>query len=340
MNRAFPLESLLLGDSLPSSEWKNIFLSLFRRKLTTPESKILLLLMARIGEDGKSAAGCLQALRRLEPPKRINLPFLIDVCGTGGDGRHTFNISTVSSFVIAGAGGYVAKHGNRSVSSKVGSSDLMEALGVRIEVPFSQMMKALRQSRLAYFHAPLYHPSFSYLQPLRRELGIRTLFNLLGPLVNPVQLGFQVIGVSNAAWLLSISEAAKFLNRRRAAVLRSEDGLDELSTRSSSDILYLEGRKIKKMKVSPAELGFKKPGKHAYEGGDLATNRRIALGILEGRLRGPEKDIVLLNSGFALWIAGLAPSIKEGIEKSRWSIRTARALQALEGLRRISKERN
>ncbi len=340
MNRAFPLESLLLGDFLPSSEWKNIFLSLFRRKLTASESKTLLLLMAKKGEDGKSVAGCLQALRWLEPPKRINLPFLIDVCGTGGDGMRTFNVSTVSAFVIAGAGGYVAKHGNRSVSSKVGSSDLMEALGVRLEVPFSQMLKALRRCHIAYFHAPLYHPSFSYVQPLRRELGVRTLFNLLGPLVNPIQLGFQVIGVSNAAWLPSVSEAVKFLNRRRAAVLRSKDGLDELSTRSSNDILYLEGQKIKKMKISPAALGFKKPGEFAYEGGDLTANRRIALGILEGRLQGPQKDIVLLNSGFALWIAGLAPSIKEGIEKSRWSIRTARALQALEGLRQISKERN
>ena len=339
-SQTLPLRTLLLGTPMSAKRWEEIFLMLFKRRLTSGEIKTLLLLTSKKGEDAEEVGGCLRAARRLEPPKQVRLPFLMDVCGTGGDGMHTFNVSTVSAFVIAGAGGYIAKHGNRSVSSKVGSSDLMEALGVRLEVSVPQMLRALEKCRLGYFHAPLYHPSFSHIQPLRRELGVRTVFNLMGPLMNPIELQFQMIGVSNKNWLGPLSQALILLRRKRAALVRSQEGLDELSTRATSDILYIEGQRVKRMCLHPAKLGFKKPGKDAYEGGNLAANRKIALGILKDRVRGPRQDIVLLNSGFALWLMGLTPSVREGIERSRWALRTGQALQVLEGLRQITRERN
>ena len=338
--KTFPLDKLLLGDPISKNGWREIFLAVFQNNFSTIEIKTLLLLTAKMGESAEEVSGCLQAIRRLEPPRQMDLPYLIDICGTGGDGMQTFNVSTVCAFVIAGAGGYVAKHGNRSVSSKVGSSDLMETLGVRLDVPASRMMAALRRCHLGYFHAPFYHPSFSHIQPIRRELGVRTLFNLLGPLVNPIQLQFQMVGVSHPEWMEPLSKALQVLKRRRAALVRSKEGLDELSTRSENAILYLEGKQIKRMRLDPQTLGFRRAGKNAYQGGDLATNRKIALEILKGGLQGPYQDIVLLNSGFALWLAGLAGSIQEGIEKSRLSLGTGRALQVLQTLRQITNERN
>lgn len=328
---------LLLGQSVAPVNIEKIFLALFRGRLNPEEKKVLLLLLTKKGAEVVEVWGCVKALARLEPLRRVRLP-LIDVCGTGGDGRGTFNVSTVSSFVIAGAGGYVAKHGNRSVSSKVGSSDLMEALGIRVDFPFSRMLKVLHECHLGYFHAPLYHPSFSHVQRVRRELGIRTLFNLLGPLLNPLELRYQMIGISNPEWCEPVAKILQRLGRVKAAVVRSTDGLDELSTQETNDILLIEGAGMRRLRLDPRKFGFRGNRQADYQGGDLKTNREIALGILENRLRGPRQEIVLLNSGFALWLAGLASSIKEGIERSRWSLRTGRARDVLEALRRFTRK--
>ena len=331
--------NLLFSKTVAWPQWEKIFLALFHGQLSTEKMKTILLLMAKKGEGTPEIWGCLCALHQLERPHSVSLPFLMDICGTGGDGAQTFNISTVSGFVIAAAGGYVAKHGNRAVSSQTGSSDLMEALGVRLEVPYRTMRQALHQCHLGYFHAPLYHPHFSKVQALRQELGIRTIFNLLGPLVNPVELPFQMIGVSNPEWLRPVVEVLRRLKRRRAAVFHSFDGLDELSTHAPSDILYLEGNTVRNIRLDPKKLGFSKASKTAYEGGDLKTNSGIALGVLKNRLRGPCKEIVCLNSGFAVWMIGLASSIQEGIEISRHALRTGRALEVLEALRRFTNQK-
>lgn len=329
--------NFLLEKPVPSTTWEKLFLSVFRRGLDQNGIKALLLLLSKKGEGASEIWGCLRAVRRVEPPHHVPLPSVMDVCGTGGDGKHTFNISTVSSFVIAGAGAYVAKHGNRSVSSRVGSSDLMEGLGVRWEIPFSQMVKALRQCHLGYFHAPLYHSSFTRIQKARRELKVGTLFNVIGPLINPIELQCQMIGVSNPMWLKPVAEALKKLRRRRAAVFHGLDGLDELSTRATSDILCIEGGRMSRFRLNPRHFGFAKAGKSSYEGGGLKTNREIALRILENQERGPRQDVVLLNSGFALWLAGLSPTVEEGVERSRWAIRVGRARSVLDALRRATK---
>ena len=337
---SLPAGDLLLGQSLSEERWKEIFRAVFRGRMNSSDLKTLLVLLARKGEELPEIYGCVTALGRLEPPRPVRLPFLMDVCGTGGDGSRTFNVSTVSAFVIAAAGGYVAKHGNRAVSSRAGSSDLMESLGVRLEAPFERMLRALRECHLGFFHAPLYHPSFSRVQPLRRELAVRTLFNLLGPLLNPIAIHYQAMGVADKAWLLTVAQCLRRIGRRRAAVFHSLDGLDELSTREANDILYVNGKGIQKLRLNPRKLGFSRVRKNDYEGGGLKTNCQIALGILENRLRGPRQEIVLLNSGFALWLAGVVPSLEQGIEKSRWVLRTGRARDVLTGLRRLTRTKD
>ena len=313
---------------------------LFKGQLNGVEIKTILLTSAQKGEAASELTGCVKAVQSLEPPRRVPLPFLIDVCGTGGDQKGTFNISTVAGFVVAAAGGYVAKHGNRAVSSKTGSSDLMEALGIRIDIPFIRMCQALQKFHFGYFHAPIYHPSFSRIQSLRRELGIRTLFNLTGPLVNPVELSYQMIGVSNPKWLLPVAKTLVTLGRRRAAVFRSEDGMDELSTRVPSDILYVEKGQIRTLSLKPRKLGFARGKRRDYAGGDLKTNAEIAKGILEHRIRGPRQEVVLLNSGLALWLTGIASNLREGIERSRWVIQSGRAAAMLEALGEYTRRRN
>ncbi len=313
---------------------------LFRGQLSRVETKTILLTSAQKGEVASELTGCVKAVRRFEPPCLVLLPFLIDVSGTGGDQKGTFNISTVAGLVVAAAGGYVAKHGNRAVSSKTGSSDLMEALGIRIDIPFSRMCEALQKFHFGYFHAPIYHPSFSSVQPLRRELGVRTLFNLVGPLVNPVELSYQMIGVSNLKWLLPAARTLASIGRKRSAVFRSEDGMDELSTQVPSDILYVERNQIRAVSLNPRKLGFTRAGRRDYGGGDLRTNAEIARGILEHRIRDSRRDVVLLNSGLALWLAGVATTLREGIERSRWAIRSGCAAHTLGALREYTCRRN
>lgn len=333
------LRHLLMGRTLPSQEWKRLFLNLLQNRLGADEAKRLLVAIARKGEGIQEILGCVQALRKLEPPVPVKLPFLMDLCGTGGDGKGTFNISTVSSFVTAGAGAYVAKHGNRAVSSKCGSSDLMEALGIRIEAPPRRMLQALKRFRLGYFHAPCYHPIFAKIQPLRQSLGIRTIFNCVGPLLNPVRLDYQMIGVSNAKWFEPMAHVLAESGCKKGAVIRSVDGLDELSSTSPNEILCVEKGRIRKIRLDPKSLGFKGRGGKRLPGGDLRANKEIALGILEGRLTGPECDVVLLNSGFALWLTGLSCHPEEGIQLARFSIRSGRALEVLKGLQKFTTER-
>ncbi len=341
MKRKIPLHRLLTAEFLSTSQWENIFISAFKGRFVPDGIKAILLSLARKGEGEQELAGCVKALRRLEPPTKVPVPFLIDVCGTGGDKKGTFNVSTVTGFVVAAAGGYMAKHGNRAVSSKTGSSDLMEALGVRIDIPFTRMLEALRKFRFGYFHAPFMHPSFSKLQGIRRELGIRTLFNMMGPLVNPVELSFQMVGVANPEWLSPMAKALAAIGRKRAACFRSRDGLDELSTQAPSDLFYIEERKIRRIYLDPRKLGFRGRKKRKdYLGGDFKTNAEIARGVLEGRIDGPCQDIVALNSGLALWLTGIASTLQEGVERSRWILRSGRGLEVLEAFRAYTRARN
>ncbi len=295
-----------------------------------------LLVLAKKGISASQLSQMIAGIKKLEKPLAGTPGNLLDVCGTGGDGLGSFNISTVSAFVAAGAGGRVAKHGNRAVTSKCGSSDLMEALGVKLDAPQPLMKSALRSAGIGYFHAPFYHPALARVQALRREIGIRTFFNDAGPLLNPCRLSAQMIGVSGAGQLDFYEELLAKQKIRRALILRSLDGFDEATPSAPTEIAEIVNGQRKRWMLRPSKYGFNRASAAAYKGGGASVNRQIALGILEGRIHGPKRDVVLLNASLALYTAGVAASVAEGVVRSRASLDSGAARKALAKLVWIS----
>jgi anthranilate phosphoribosyltransferase len=327
---------LLQGQALRLNEAQQVFALLFKQKLSEAQAKALLLLLAHKGEEPEEMLGCLKALRALEPVISNKKREILDTCGTGGDRSHSLNISTLAAIVIAGAGGKVAKHGNRSITSRCGSSDLMEALGVNLSAKPQKMLRAV-ESGLGYFHAPFYHPVFSRVQPLRRKLGVKTVFNLLGPLTNPVRLSAQLIGISSPENFDLYAEVLRRLRYpERVLLCRSLDGMDELTTSADSEIAWIEKGKVRRSLFKIKSLGFKPAVKKDFAGGDVRTNQKLALRILTGKLKGPLRDIVILNAGAGLWILKKARNLKEGIRLAGNAVDSGKAFQALQRLKKAA----
>lgn len=327
------LAALLTGKTLESSKALKVFKDLFQGKLTAAESKALLVLLADRGETAVEVSACVEALRQLEKPLAMPFSDLVDTCGTGGDGKHSINVSTLAAFVMAGAGARVAKHGNRAISSRTGSSDLMEALGVKLDAPLAVMRTAIREAGIGYFHAPVYHPVFARVQPLRKALGIRTIFNLLGPLVNPCRVAYQLTGVSRKENLGLYAEVFKRRQGLKAAmVCHSDDGMDEISLSTLTRYAWIEKGRIRKGVIQPRKLGLKPTPAKLFQGGSARDNARFARQFLGGRLRDPRRDLILLNAAAGLWVAGLAADLREGFHRASLSVDQGKALQSLERL--------
>jgi len=262
--------------------------------------------------------------------KRIKLKnkVVIDTCGTGGDMIGTFNISTISAIVVSAAGVCVAKHGNRSVSSKCGSADLLEALGVKIDKDANRVKECIEKVGIGFMFAPLFHPAMKFAQPVRRELGIRTIFNFLGPLTNPAFVRYQLLGVSDLKLLRQFVSALKELGAIHVMTVMGSDGLDEITTTTKTQVCELKNGKIKEFSISPIEFGIKKASLKELLGSDKRTNVKIAKEILDGK-KGPRKDIVCVNAGAALYVAGVARNIKEGFELANITIDSGRAKEKL-----------
>lgn len=327
------LVRLLSGKGLHSRDAYAVFLSLFEGNLGDAKAKALLLLLAGKGETGDELQGCVKALRKLEPPLKIGIRHLMDTCGTGGDGRNAMNISTLAAFVIAGAGGKVAKHGNRAVSSRCGSSDLMEALGVRLDCPRGQMIQSIRRHGIGYFHAPFYHPVFAGMQLLRRRLKTGTIFNLLGPLMNPLKLEHQLIGVSKKTYVSLFAETLKRSKIKNALVCYGDDGWDELSIEARNTAAQVTPKGIKLLTIQSRKRPLNQKPSAC---GSVAQNKKLALAILRGKQKGYWREMVVLNSAAGLRVSGLAKNIEEGIRLAEQSIDSGRAYQALLGLIRLS----
>jgi len=262
--------------------------------------------------------------------KRIKLKnkVVIDTCGTGGDMIGTFNISTISAIVVSAAGVCVAKHGNRSVSSKCGSADLLEALGVKIDKDANRVKECIEKVGIGFMFAPLFHPAMKFAQPVRRELGIRTIFNFLGPLTNPAFIRYQLLGVSDLKLLRQFVSALKELGAIHVMTVMGSDGLDEITTTTKTQVCELKNGKIKEFSIFPIEFGIKKASLKELLGSDKRTNVKIAKEILDGK-KGPRKDIVCVNAGAALYVAGVARNIKEGFELANITIDSGRAKEKL-----------
>lgn len=297
----------------------------------TPAQIAALLTALRIrGEtaaDIAAAAGAMRARMR-----RIDLgPDLVDVCGTGGDGAHTLNISTAVALVLAGAGVRVAKHGNRAASSKAGGADVLEALGVRLDADDAAQRRAMDSARIAFLFAQAHHAALRHAAPVRREIGFRTIFNLLGPLSNPAGARRQLVGVFDAAWLEPIARALRDLGAARAYVVHGAGGLDEVSLAGATQVCALEDGAIRHFTVTPADAGVSEAPVAALRGGDAAHNAAALRALLDGAT-GPYRDAVVLNAAVAFAAVGEAASIRDGAARADAALRTGAAGAALDAL--------
>ncbi len=295
----------------------------------------LLVGLAMKGERPAEIVGLARTMRAHAVQVSRRFDDVFDTCGTGGDRANTFNISSCAAVVVAAAGVRVAKHGNRSASSKAGGADVYEALGVRITAAPAVVERCLAEVGIGFFFAPTFHPSMRHAGPVRRELGVRTAFNLLGPLTNPAGASRQLVGVPKPEFTELMARALMMLGTTRAWVVHGADGIDELTTTGYTKISECRDGAVNTFYLHPADVGLPKAPAGALQGGDARENARIINGILDGA-RGPARDVVLLNAGASLFIAGAAASVREGIAKASRAIDGGDARRTLEKLVAIS----
>lgn len=330
------LDALLEGQSLSRAEASALMEGWLAGAIEPELTGALLAALRSKGVSGEELAAMAAILREAValPCERPALR-LVDTCGTGGDGAGSFNISTAVAFTAAACGASVAKHGNRSASGKVGSADVLEALGLNLQAPAAAVVGALPQSGVTFLFAPGWHPALVGLAPVRRRLGVRTVFNLLGPLVNPLRPEAQVLGVARPELLEPMADALRRLGLERAVVVHGHGGLDEASLSGPSQLRLVENGVIRPLEIDPAALGLDPAAPEALAGGDVETNRRILEAVLQGGGSAAQRDVVALNTALVLWAAGLAASVPEGLEQARTALAGDAAWQRLQRLRQI-----
>ncbi len=331
------IQKVVEKQDLSSEEIKNLFNILMSGDATDSQIGAILTALRMKGETVEEISSAAQVMRE----KAVKVPVknktnLIDTCGTGGDKVNTFNVSTITAFVVAGSGAKVAKHGNRSVSSKCGSADIMEALGVKIDLPPEKVAEAIEKIGLGFLFAPIYHPAMKNVIRQRKEIGIRTIFNILGPLSNPAEAHYQLMGVYSKYLVEPLTKVLSMLGIKRAFVVHGMEGLDEVSITTETLVGELDEEEINVYKVKPEDFGLKSASLSDIEGGDLEYNLKIALDILEGKDNSPKTDFVALNTAFALKSVGLVENIKEGIDLAKETIHSKKAFDILEKLRNFN----
>jgi anthranilate phosphoribosyltransferase len=321
------LSRLAARQDLTGDEAADTMRTIMAGEATPGQIGALLMGLRAKGETAEEIEGLARTMLELATPVEHSLE-VIDTCGTGGDRAGTFNISTVAALVVSGAGIAVAKHGNRAASSRCGSADLLEALGVRIDLDPAGVSRCLAEAGIAFMFAPVFHPSMAHAGPVRREMRIPTVFNFLGPLTNPARPVAQVVGCSDPR-MLPLMASVLAGRGTRATLFRGDDGLDELTTTGPSTVLEVRDGEVRASALDPAELGIARASRDELAGGDVETNARIAREVLSGAA-GPRRDVVVLNAGAALEAAGRAASLAEGIEVASASIDSGAAAAALE----------
>ncbi|HXY11075.1 MAG TPA: anthranilate phosphoribosyltransferase [Terriglobales bacterium] len=333
-------------ESLSREQARQLMAEVLSGGCTDAQIAALLVALHMKGETVEEIVGFAEAIRRAATPLAIpedstldasgtERDALVDTCGTGGDASGTFNISTATAFVVAGAGVRVAKHGNRSVTSQCGSADVMEALGVYIDLPPARLAACLADVGMAFLFAPAIHVAVKYVQPARRELRLRTVFNLLGPLTNPARASAQVVGVYSADLVEKLAEALSMLGLRRAMVVHGSDGLDEITITAPTRIAEVRDGNVRSYEVTPEEFGMRRARLDDIAGGDAAENARIIRDILRGE-RSPRRDVVLLNAAAALVAAAKADHLIEGVSLATQAIDSGAAAGKLAALIRFT----
>src|SRR3989338_227222 len=330
------LRKLIFAQDLTGREAALLFTQMLNRTVDAGAAKSALVLLREKQESPCEIAHAVRVLLTGARTLNFDHPNLVDNCGTGGDGKGSFNVSTISALVAAAAGAYVAKHGNRSVSSKVGSSDLLEALGVRIDAKPATMLDCLRKLRIGYFHAPYYHQLMKDIAPIRKSIKGRTVFNLLGPLLNPVRVKKQVIGVSRREFVKRMAESVRILGTERALILHGEGGMDEATPFGTTHGMEMRMGKIRPFTLSAKNLGFTGGSVAGLRGGNVNTNKRIALDLLRGDLSGVKKNAVLLNAGVTLVVSGVAADLESAVAMADETVSSGKALDLLKRLVELS----
>lgn len=334
------INKLVDGKNLSKSEMVDVMREIMSGEATSAQIGAFITALRIKGETADEITGAAFVMR--EKAQKIQVTsnkVVVDTCGTGGDSSSTFNISTTAAFVAAGAGLTVAKHGNRSVSSKCGSADLLKELGVNIEAGYERVKNCMAEIGIGFLFAPMLHGAMKHAIGPRREIGIRTIFNILGPLTNPAGAECQVIGVYSESLTVQIAYVLKNLGSKHVFVVHGNDGLDEITLTVSTRVSELKDGNIKTYDISPEDFGLARCGPEELKGGTSQENAVITKDILSGK-KGPKRDIVLLNASAAIAAAGHADNIKDGIKIAEESIDSGAAMLKLEGLIRETSDEN
>ena len=329
------IEKLARHEDLTSDEAASAMTEIMEGRAAPAHISALLVGLAMKGERPAEVVGLARAMRQHAVQVARGYGDLFDNCGTGGDRAGTFNISSCAALIVAACGVRVAKHGNRSASSRAGGADVYEALGIRVAAPPAVVERSLAEAGIGFFFAQTFHPSMRHAAPVRKELGVRTAFNLLGPLTNPAGATRQLVGVPRPELTELMARALLLLGSKRAWVVHGADGIDEITTTGYTKISECRDGTVNTFYLHPAEVGLPKAAPQALLGGDAHENARIVERILEGE-RGSARDIVLLNAGAALFIAGAVPSVSEGIEMASRAVDRGDAKRTLERMVAIS----
>jgi len=332
MNIQEALRLVQAGGELSADDTESVFGEIMRGDATPAQIGALLMGLSIQGETPAIVAGAARAMRAAATHIHPHATGLLDTCGTGGDGASTFNISTTVALVVAAAGVPVAKHGNRAISSKSGSADVLEALDVRLDIAPDAVANCMDETGIGFLFAPAHHPAMKHAAGPRRELGIRSIFNLLGPLTNPANADYQVLGVYAKNKLTLVASSLQQLGIKRALVVHGRDGLDEITTTTLTDAIWVEpDSPIREFEIDPTAFGMPYAQATDLAGGDAEANAAIIHHVLDGE-KGPARDIVLLNAAAALWVAGKADGIATGLRIAAETIDSGKAARTLANL--------
>lgn len=328
------ISMLIDGKSMTTDEAAQVMEEIMTGAVTPAQFGAFVTALRMKGETVEEISGLARTMRA----KALKVDItgqMTDVVGTGGDGRNTFNISTVAAFVAAGAGLKVAKHGNRAASSQCGAADVLESLGVKINLTPEQVKQCLEEVGIGFMFAPSFHPAMKYAGPSRKEIGIRTVFNILGPLTNPAGATTYLLGVADGALVDTMAKVLQSLGCRHALVVHGEDGLDEITLTGRTQVCEVTGNGLKSYTINPEEFGFTRTGIENLKGGTAAENAEMLREILSGK-PGPRRDIVLMNATAALTAGNMVKTIKQGIKLAEESIDSGKAAAKLESLVRLT----
>ncbi len=332
------LNKLLAKQDLTVDEMHSVMRIIMSGGATDAQIGGFLIALRCKGESIDEIAAAATVMRELATKVKVSGEHVIDTCGTGGDGANTFNISTTCAFVVAAAGGKVAKHGNRSVSSNSGSADVLEAAGVNLDLSAEQVTQCVNEIGVGFLFAPKHHSAMKYAIGPRKEMGVRTLFNLLGPLSNPAETANQLIGVFSSEWLEPLAQVLKKLGSQHVLIVHAEDGLDEVSIASASNISELKEGVVSNYQITPEQFGLRRASLDSLAVDGAETSLTMMKAVLNNQT-GAAKDIVVLNAGAAIYAANLVATLEAGVEKAQKMIENGAALEKFNRLITYSNER-